>query len=119
MIIQLAGDSEAKLLATRLVSVKHIWELWAQGATYEEVHEQSRSEKAKELWVSKPFSPLDETVSESSLTSPLLVDSPLMLKIEIVHGSSQSPVTIERSPYQSRSKRSILSATWLFLVIST
>ncbi|GAA5837130.1 hypothetical protein JCM5353_007166 [Sporobolomyces roseus] len=50
MIIQLAGDSEAKLLATRLVSVKHIWELWAEGTTYEAVHEQAKSKKAKELW---------------------------------------------------------------------
>ncbi|GAA5892801.1 tRNA (guanine-N2-)-methyltransferase [Sporobolomyces salmoneus] len=50
MVVELPGDKEAKLLSTRLVSVKHIWELWAQGATYDEVHATAQSEQAKALW---------------------------------------------------------------------
>ncbi|GAA5974759.1 hypothetical protein JCM5350_001280 [Sporobolomyces pararoseus] len=50
MVVELPGDEEAKLLSTRLVSVKHIWELWCQGNTYDEVHEKAKSDQAKALW---------------------------------------------------------------------
>ena len=55
MVVELPGDEEAKLLSTRLVSVKHIWELWCQGNTYDEVHEKAKSDEAKALWVSYPL----------------------------------------------------------------
>ncbi|GAA6004787.1 hypothetical protein JCM11491_002229 [Sporobolomyces phaffii] len=50
MVVALPGDEEAKLLATRLVSVKHIWELWCQGATYDEVHANAKADEARALW---------------------------------------------------------------------
>lgn len=52
MVIALESDREAKLLATRLVSVKHIWELWAHGDTYDEVHSNAKSDAARALWAS-------------------------------------------------------------------
>ncbi|GAA6060430.1 hypothetical protein JCM10212_002198 [Sporobolomyces blumeae] len=50
MIVQLAGDREARLLASRLVSVKHIWELWTYGDTYEQVHERCKTDACREFW---------------------------------------------------------------------
>ncbi|GAA5937316.1 tRNA (guanine-N2-)-methyltransferase [Sporobolomyces koalae] len=50
MVVELPGEREAKLLATRLVSVKHIWELWAHGDDYEQVHAVAKQDRARALW---------------------------------------------------------------------
>ncbi|KAI5474831.1 hypothetical protein MNV49_002361 [Pseudohyphozyma bogoriensis] len=38
MVIELAGEKEARLLGSRAISVKHIWEYWADARTYDDLH---------------------------------------------------------------------------------
>ncbi|GAA5868123.1 hypothetical protein JCM8547_003351 [Rhodosporidiobolus lusitaniae] len=50
MLVGLKGEEDAKKLATRLISVKHIWEFWGQAETYEQLHELVKGAEMREKW---------------------------------------------------------------------
>ncbi|GAA5821891.1 hypothetical protein JCM11251_004765 [Rhodosporidiobolus azoricus] len=50
VLVGLRSEEDARKLGTRLVSVKHVWEFWAQAETYEELHEKVKSTEVKEKW---------------------------------------------------------------------
>ncbi|GEM08499.1 RNA methylase [Rhodotorula toruloides] len=50
MLIGLPNDEAARKLGSRLVSVKHVWEFWATGETYEQLHERVKSAECREKW---------------------------------------------------------------------
>lgn len=55
MLIGLPDDEAARKLGSRLVSVKHVWDFWATGETYEQLHEQVKSDECRAKWVRSPF----------------------------------------------------------------
>ncbi|GAA5894968.1 hypothetical protein JCM6882_008255 [Rhodosporidiobolus microsporus] len=50
VLIGLKGEEDARKLGSRLVSVKHIWEFWAQAETYDELHELVKTAEVREKW---------------------------------------------------------------------
>ncbi|GAA6029717.1 hypothetical protein JCM8097_001017 [Rhodosporidiobolus ruineniae] len=50
VLIGLRDEEAARQLGTRLVSVKHIWEFWAQAEAYEELHAKVKSAELREIW---------------------------------------------------------------------
>ncbi|GJN89847.1 hypothetical protein Rhopal_002836-T1 [Rhodotorula paludigena] len=50
MLIGLPGEKEARLLGSRLVSAKHVWEYWAHAETYPELHELVRGVECRAKW---------------------------------------------------------------------
>lgn len=51
IVVDLPSEKEARLLGSRAVSVKHIWEYWAHADTYEQLHAQVVKPEVKALWV--------------------------------------------------------------------
>ncbi|KAK4055764.1 hypothetical protein OIV83_000311 [Microbotryomycetes sp. JL201] len=49
IVVELESDEQAKLLGSRAISVKHIWEYWADAASYEEMHAIIKHREA--LWI--------------------------------------------------------------------
>lgn len=47
MILELEGDAHAKLLASRCILIKSIYELYAQGSTYDELHEANKGVRTR------------------------------------------------------------------------
>ncbi|GAA5990901.1 hypothetical protein JCM11641_002876 [Rhodosporidiobolus odoratus] len=50
VLVGLPSEEDAKLLASRLVSVKHVWEFWAQADNYEQLHAKVKSERVRAFW---------------------------------------------------------------------
>jgi tRNA (guanine10-N2)-methyltransferase len=49
MIVEMESEKEARLLGSRAISVKHIWEFWGDARTYDELHTQIKG--IKNVWV--------------------------------------------------------------------
>lgn len=49
MVVDVAGEAEARKLGSRCVCVKQVWEYWADASTYDELHAIMRDRK--DLWV--------------------------------------------------------------------
>lgn len=52
MLIDLKSEVEAQLIGSRAISIKNIWEYWADADTYEELHTLVQREDCREKWVS-------------------------------------------------------------------
>ncbi|GAA5875744.1 hypothetical protein JCM1840_003505 [Sporobolomyces johnsonii] len=88
MIVALPGEKEARLMGSRLISVKHIWELWAQAETYDELHEKVREPDCRALW--EPYA-VDRDCTWKFTVAAHYRTIPLPVQVKIINTFSYMP----------------------------
>ncbi|CEQ43013.1 SPOSA6832_04905 [Sporobolomyces salmonicolor] len=88
MIVALPGEREARLMGSRLISVKHIWELWAQAETYDELHEKVKEADCRALW--EPYA-ADRDCTWKFTVAAHYRTIPLPVQVKIINTFSYMP----------------------------